>query len=373
MAAKAKDKALQGGLGKMLAGLPEENRNRILANIGKSLGVPAPVRGDVGGRTNYKRENLKRLQNNPDRGFGALEKIMKKLPKEKREALQSNFDSLFSNLGQGGQGGWADKFRNMPAGDQRAFAHFGSQNLSEAGLTGNRQPQANVRSSLMPKPQVPQLNLGGMSGTMGMVAPQPAPQQTNQPQGTSAPGGTPPTINDTVKTNVNTTPPSATSANKSPIVAPNDAASLLGGGVNTNQLQNAVRGSAALNTPVNNAQTMFQGTYGDLINMPGQVDVANQFATPGRSMVGGAMGEGGLATNQMQQLANAATAQGLQNRQQMIGQNINQQMQTGKMASDMDMSQRQQMIGHLGTMLGPAMSGQTQGFQAALGGITANI
>jgi len=118
---------------------------------------------------------------------------------------------------------------------------------------------------------------------------------------------------------------------------------------------------------------MFQGTYGGLINMPGQADIANQMSVPGQSMLQTPHGTGSLANIAQQQMANQATTQGLGQRQQMIGQNLQQQMGAGQLASGMDLGQRQQFIGHLGTMLGPALAGTAGGFQAGLGGLTQNV
>jgi len=387
--------------------------------------------------------NRDRFMKDPKKAFAALAKHSGKMSPEQQQQLQSSISGMLGQdlSGLGGAGKAADAFGNLSTEkENKSSAQWrkerdpsyrgaspavlqktSEQNNVTGGIAGlldklgvtnqvaggispgmnlkTMQPgQPPTRSTLMPQAPPPQLNLGGIQGgAMGMGGQQPARRgpldsgnygglpgapgaQTNQPKGTSPPGGTPPkTLASFAGVEQSKVPPTATSANTTPTTSPptgmsaQGAAASLGGGVNTNQLQNAVAGSAAINSPVNNAQAMFQGTYGDLINMPGQGEVANQFSTPGMSMVGGQYGQGGLAANQMQKMANDATTTGLQNRQQMIGQNINQGMAAGQMASQMDMGQRQQVIGHLGTMLGPALSGVTQGFQSGVGGLTTNI
>tara|TARA_R100000458_G_C8192739_1_gene185928 strand:+ start:220 stop:663 length:444 start_codon:yes stop_codon:yes gene_type:complete len=141
-------------------------------------------------------------------------------------------------------------------------------------------------------------------------------------------------------------------------------------GVSSGQLMGAVTGSQALNAPVHSAQDIFQQTHAGLINMPGQAEFQNQMSTPGQSMLNTQYGQGSLANIASQQAATQAVQEGLAQQQQLTGQNIEQQMGAQKLASGLDLSQRQQLIGHMGTMLGPALSGTVQGFQAGLGGMT---
>ena len=180
----------------------------------------------------------------------------------------------------------------------------------------------------------------------------------------------------------NTGVPGATSANTSPLMASNT-----GGGATTNSLintgalsspgvgldtvQNTVMNSPTLtNNPVTDQQ-MFQQTYNPMINMAGQADIQNQFSgTPGRSIVGGAFGEGGLMGTAQQQAINQATMQGGTAAQNAIKTNLQHQLQSQQAMAGMDATARQQAVQQANALLGPALSGAATGFQQGLGGLT---
>ena len=105
--------------------------------------------------------------------------------------------------------------------------------------------------------------------------------------------------------------------------------------------------------------------------MAGQVDVQNQLAgSPGRSMVGGQFGEGGLMGTVMQQQANQAALQGGTAAQQAIQANLQQQLPGQQVMAGMDAAARQQAVQQANALLGPALAGAATGFQQGLGGMT---
>tara|TARA_R110000824_G_scaffold110253_2_gene258227 strand:- start:2848 stop:3990 length:1143 start_codon:yes stop_codon:yes gene_type:complete len=142
-------------------------------------------------------------------------------------------------------------------------------------------------------------------------------------------------------------------------------------GVGLGEVQNTVANSPVLgNNPVTDQQ-MFQQTYNPMINMAGQTDIQNQMGgTPGRSMVGGQYGEGGLMGIAMQQQANQAALQGGTAAQQGIQANLQQQLQGQQVMAGMDASGRQQAVQQANAILGPALSGAATGFGQGLGGMT---
>ena len=105
--------------------------------------------------------------------------------------------------------------------------------------------------------------------------------------------------------------------------------------------------------------------------MAGQADVQNQVAgAPGRSLVGGQMGEGGLMGIVQQQQANQAALAGGTAGQEAIKANLQHGMQGQNIMAGMDASGRQQAVQQANAILGPALSGAATGFQQGLGGMT---
>ena len=141
-------------------------------------------------------------------------------------------------------------------------------------------------------------------------------------------------------------------------------------GVGLGEVQNTVANSPLLaNNPVTDQQ-MFQQTYNPMINMAGQTDIQNQLGgTPGRSMVGGQYGEGGLAGIAMQQQANQAALQGGGAAQEAIKANIQHGLQGQQIAGGMDAAARQQAVQQANALMGPALSGAATGFGQGLGGM----
>ena len=88
--------------------------------------------------------------------------------------------------------------------------------------------------------------------------------------------------------------------------------------------------------------------------------------TPGRSMVGGQFGEGGVLGAQQQLMRNQAAMQGMDAQQKMINKNLMHSMTSQKTAADADMSRRTQDAMLAAATLQPATAGVTSGFNTAL-------
>ena len=357
----------------------------------------------------------------PEKAFGALNKLKENLSPEKRKQLEMGVNNIFGGniTGQINQ--------DQAAQTQNLFGQTGIAGPGNPAFQAPPPPPAPAQtpvrvsdpSTFQPAapsaPQVmgqPSLNPGDVQGTMGMQAPAQSPptlgqtveqqqlakkQQWRPPgekvsnaQGTpsatqtAAPGG----VNNNLDATANKSP--AISSNTTPAPALNNpalnsggpspppnygtgsqfgAGGALGPGVSTGQLQSAITGSNMLNTGPATAGQIFQAQYNPLINMAGKTDIMNQLSTPGRSNVGGQYGTGGLANIAQQTAANQAAMQGTQGAQGLISGNVQQQMGAQQLASQFDITGRQQQIQHQNAMLQPALAGVASGFGQAIQGM----
>lgn len=369
--------------------------------------------------------SLMRLQADPGKAFGALNKLMDRLPEEQKQALTGNINNLFSGMGASNPNpaNWASSFQNLNPMQQRGIGLQGMSNLAQFGLTpGNPgiNPPGPPPVGINPPPKNMLDLSGGMSGTMGMAAPTPTLAQTVNTMGNTTPaagttGGLPAVPGTGAATGAGATATPAanspTGENNSPTgtATANAAANTAGGmgvtgpssanttplmpqttpgsGATTNSLintgalsapgvgldvvQNTVNNSSLLaNNPITQSQ-MFQQQYNPMINMAGSVDIQNQIAgQPGRSIVGGQYGEGGLMGIAGQQQANAAALAGGTAAQEAIKGNIQHGLQGQQLMAGMDAAGRQQAVQQANAILGPALSGAATGFQAGLSGMT---
>jgi len=397
-----KPQRAQAALSKLMKKMPAAQRNQIQSQLGDIFGVKG---GGLGGQ---------------GRVMGALADLPQQPMPDQVGYMQPNVQAgnaiqqVLANAGQTGPG-WQQA---MPALNPYPgiTPPPGQPGINPPGTppVGINPPPPDRDATGMPiggGAATPQLNPNQIQGTMGMAGQPPPPPslaqtaaaQTAPPSvaaagatgttapatpstatATSPPGGTAGTTPAVPGANAATTPPSATSANVSPTIASRTAEPAATGatsnslintgvvqpGVTTAQLQNTVAGSGALNNPMFTGKQIFQQQYNPMINMQGQSEIQSQFATPGRSAVGGQFGEGGLAATQQQQAVNQAAMQGTQAAQGMIGANINQQLQGQKIGSQMDLAGRQQAVQQANQILGPALSGGAAAFQQGLGGMT---
>lgn len=374
-------------------------------------GVPPQSTADPG--TN-------RAIKNPEKAFGALNKLKKNLSPEKRKQLEMGVNNIFGGniTGQINQ--------DQAAQTQNLFGQTGIAGPGNPAFQAPPPPPAPAQtpvrvsdpSTFQPAapsaPQVmgqPSLNPGDVQGTMGMQAPAQSPptlgqtveqqQLAKKQQGESAPSGTvgaPSATQHPASVGAENPNIQNSSASKSPVISSNTtpapltnnpalggggpppppnygtgnqfgAGGALGPGVSTGQLQSAITGSNMLNTGPATAGQIFQAQYNPLINMAGKTDIMNQLSTPGRSNVGGQYGTGGLANIAQQTAANQAAMQGTQGAQGLISGNVQQQMGAQQLASQFDITGRQQQIQHQNAMLQPALAGVASGFGQAIQGM----
>lgn len=373
-------KKASGALKKLMAKMPAAQRKQLTSSIGNIFGVDASGLG----------------------GQGKIEEAFANLPNQiLPDAI--GYDQPQLQAGNAIQQAMANAGMTGPG-----FTPASPSLNPYPGITPPGAPGIN------PPGTPPSLNLGGTTGTMGMAAPPPTLAQTvntlpagntgglpavpgaagatgagaaatpaaNSPTGeNNSPSGTA-TVNAATNTAGGMGATGASSANTTPLMpqtTPGSGATsnsvintgaLAAPGVGLDVVQNTVNNSSLLNNNPINDQQMFNQQFNPMINMAGTADLTAQFAgNPGRSMVGGAYGEGGLIGTAGQQQANAAALAGGTAAQEAMKTNLQHGLQGQQIQAGMDASGRQQAVQQANAILGPALSGAATGFQAGLGGI----
>ena len=286
--------------------------------------------------------------------FAAASKLLKKMPDAQRQQFMQKAGGLF---------GGGDEFQGLGS----------VRNMYQAMQQMDPQQQAQMSqqlSGLLPQPGQPPV---GQPQTLGQTVQQQ--QFAKQQQGSNAqtgtggtPSATPPSPPSGINNNLNST------ANTTPAISPSSSGAIqfgkgpLTSGVSTDQLQESITASPALNAPPISSNQIFQAQYNPLINTPGQADIMNQLSGVGRSNVMGQYGAGGYAGTVGQEATNQAALQGPQGAQQLIGENLKHTLGAQQLGSQFDMAGRQQHVQHLGAILNPAVQGIAAGNQQALQG-----
>ena len=81
--------------------------------------------------------------------------------------------------------------------------------------------------------------------------------------------------------------------------------------VNAPQMQGMLQNSPAMSNPLYSQQQQFQAQFSPIIEMASRPEMQAGLYTPGRSMVGGQFGEGGVLGAQQQLMRNQAAMQGM--------------------------------------------------------------
>ena len=139
--------------------------------------------------------------------------------------------------------------------------------------------------------------------------------------------------------------------------------------VTAQQVQNTLQGSPALQHPLFSGEQQFQAQFTPLIEMASRPEMQANMFMPGRSMVAGQYGEGGMLGTQEQQMRNQAAMQGTQAYQGMVNQNLQHAMTTQQTAAQADMARRTQEAMLKAAILQPSTAGVATGLNAGVNSI----
>ena len=130
--------------------------------------------------------------------------------------------------------------------------------------------------------------------------------------------------------------------------------------------QNLLQNAPAMSTPLFSQQQQFQAQFSPMIEMASNPELQQGLYTPGRSMVGGQFGEGGLLNTQRQGMVNQAAIGGMDAQQKMVNKNLQHAMTAEGTQAKADMNERTQRALLLSSALQPAAAGVAAGYNTGV-------